>query len=771
MRKNRNRYLFPPQTPPRQFAPFEAEGFAHPVVGVVYEGAEVSQGVPLGGLGTGYVDFNANGTLGKCTMFNSFPQPRHLNAPFLSLTYGSAVRVLTVTPPEGIRGAQRILYWGHFPVADAQFVLDIPLEVNVRAWSPFVPGDADASNVPAAIFEVSVRNTANRTESVCLSFTFPGPTPRAGETFARQTLTPLEDEFAGVSVTHGAGGYVLGLADSEGEIWWHGAPIGTAQIPWERMADPDVPDVDPREPGATISIVLQLRPNQTEDLSFILAWFYPRFRDSDSMPLKHRYATRFSSAKDVALFVDRHHDALLRRTLAWQSAIYQSDQPDWLKDALINGLYSLAKNTFWLHSDLPDDWWGPQGLFTHSESFTGCPITETMVCRFHGHFPLLFLFPELELTTLRAFAHYQLKSGEIPFSFGRPTGHFRPHYTCQHPLNSAQYVQLVYRYYQRVLGSGFRVQGREGEAPAEPAVSAGASPSRSLAAESFLREFYDSVKDAVRFCKRLDTDSDGLVNDHSHAPPGEMWPANQFYDIWPWHGTSAYVAGTWLATLRCAEAMAEAMGDKEFAADCRVWFARGMKSYEEKLWTGKYYRLYNEPETERVSDVCLFNQLMGEWCSRVAGLGGLFPAKRVKSALPSLLRLNVKAGKYLPCNGATPDAQPYRSRPDADVNDHASGCFVGESLCAAMTMIYNGREKEGLAIARTLYEAIALRHATPWNWHCLLASDDGRPVWGPDYYSDLVIWALPMALAQQGVGEFAGGEWLKNMVQAEENER
>ncbi|MCS6860246.1 MAG: GH116 family glycosyl-hydrolase, partial [Abditibacteriales bacterium] len=373
MRKNRHRYLFPPQTPTRQFASFEAEGFAHPVVGVIYDGAEAVQGVPLGGLGTGYVDFNANGTLGKCTMFNSFPQPRDLNAPFLALTYGSAVRVLTVTPPPGTRGAQRILYWGHFPVADAQFVLDIPLEVNVRAWSPFVPGDADASNIPAAVFEVSVRNTATRTESICLSFTFPGPTPRAGETFARQTLTPLEDEFAGVFVTHGAGGYVLGLADSEGEIWWHGAPVGTEQIPWERMADPDVPDVAPHEPGSTLSIVLQLRPNQTEDLSFILAWFYPRFRDSDSMPLKHHYATKFNSAKEVALFVDRHHDDLLRRTLAWQSAIYQSDQPDWLKDALINGLYSLTKNTLWLHSDLPDDWWGAQGLLTHSESFTGCP--------------------------------------------------------------------------------------------------------------------------------------------------------------------------------------------------------------------------------------------------------------------------------------------------------------------------------------------------------------------------------------------------------------
>ncbi len=38
----------------------------------------------------------------------------------------------------------------------------------------------------------------------------------------------------------------------------------------------------------------------------------------------------------------------------------------------------------------------------------------------------------------------------------------------------------------------------------------------------------------------LDTDSDGLINEHPHALPGENWPANVGWDQWPQRGTSSY---------------------------------------------------------------------------------------------------------------------------------------------------------------------------------------------------------------------------------------
>ncbi len=705
--------------PAGEFQSFAAPGLREKATGVVFADGAADCGVPLGGLGTGYLELRSDGTLGASTQFNTFLTPHLFDSAALAIAVGDQVRLLALSSQGAAKGARSVRYWGHYPVADVTFGLDLPLEIWLRAFTPFVPGDAAASNIPGAVLAVHLCNRDSETVECRVGFSFRGPPAEEGETYLRQSLSGKDGGLRGAVVRHShEQSYALGVL--QGDTVHVGSALGADDAPWRALTG-ELPQPDDHDAGTTVAADLTLEPGVTKTLYFVLAWYYPTFRDSGGHPHFHQYSFRFQDAADVAGYLADNHANLLGRTLAWQDVIYGSDLPGWLKDALVNGLYSLGKNTLWIRSPRPDDWWGEEGLFTHSESFTGCPITETMVCRFHGHFPALLLFSELELTTLRNFAHFQLKSGEIPFSFGRLVNMYRPQYYCQHPLDSAQYVQLVYRYFVRT-----------GD-------------------KSALQELYPFVKDATGFCKRLDTDGDGLVNDHPHARPGEIWPANQFYDIWPWFGTSAYVAGIWLATLRCGEAMAIEMEDPEFAADCRVWFERGMKAYEEKLWNGRFYRVYCEPETERCLDVALFNQLMGEWCARVVGLDSLFPSQRATSVMETLEELNLRATNWLPVNAACMDGSAYVSRPDQDENDHASQCFVGENLCGAMTMIYAGRDEAGLEVARRIVESIFVRHRTPWNQYCIINAKDGHPIWGSDYYSNMVIWALPMALRGEGL--------------------
>ena len=59
-----------------------------------------------------------------------------------------------------------------------------------------------------------------------------------------------------------------------------------------------------------------------------------------------------------------------------------------------------------------------------------------------------------------------------------------------------------------------------------------------------------------------------------------------------------------------------------------------------------------------------------------------------------------------------------------------------------------------------LYEAVALKTGSPWNQRCVISAETGLPIWGDDYYSDMVIWALPMALARQGVRDFVAADGL-----------
>ena len=611
---------------------FRADGFRNYACGCVWEGKNVKEGVPLGGLGTGYVTMQGNGSFGKCTIFNEFLKPREINLPSFNL----------------LKKAKKIKYWGHFPFADITAETNHNLKFGIRAFSPFILKDSFSSNIPAILFKIYLKNS--------------------GKKIIKGEIIP---EFI----------------SQEGNCF--------------------LPE----------KIIYSLAPLETKCFKFVLAWYYPYFKDSGGEPHKHHYSFRFKKLEEVIKYCFDNFDLLMEKSINWQEKIYSLDYPIWLKDALINGLYSLAKNTLWVKSERPDSWYPEIGFFSHSESFTGCPISETMVCRMHGHFPSLLFFPELEYSTLFAFKHYQLTSGEIPFCFGSGNSLRDPRFQCQHPLNSAEYIQMVYQYYLRTKD------------------------------EKFLKEFYPSVKKAIEYIKTLDYDQDGLINEHSHALENDLWPANQFYDIWPWYGTSAYVSGIGLASFLCAEKIAYLCNDKKFALDCRKFLKKGKKSFEKKLWNGNYYRLYND-EKKGISEVCLANQLMGEWCARIVGEKNLFPFSHLKKSLNSIRKLNFSLTDYGLINGVNPDGTFALCRKDDDPNDHSKQIFVGENLCAAMTFIYLGEKNLGMEIAKRIYEAVAFKYSC-WNQHCLINAKDGSPVWGSDYYSNMVIWALPVVLLQQ----------------------
>ena len=666
-------FPFPGSAPRQQWTKIDAEGFSFPVTGYVFEGTQLQGGVPLGGLGTGYVTLEGDGRLGTCSIFNDFVPPKKVFADWLTVESGTRSVPLS---------SARISYWGHFPVADLHALLgELPLELGIRAFAPFILGDAAVSNTPVALFDIALRNLSDQPLPLVLMMRFPA------------------------------------------------APKGSSMA----VRGEGVVERNPEE--GVYSLTLTVPARESRRVRFAVAWYAPSWRDSGGEPHLNRYSQRFLDAAEVAEFGLRHQDEHLRRVHAWQLEIYRAELPEWLKDSLVQSFYSLAKNSVWIARTRKDEWWGEDGLFTHSESHTGCPIVETMVCRMHGHFPLLFFFPELEVTTLDAFRHFQISDGEVPFCFGSPTSMRDPRYHCQHPLNSGQYAQMIYRLYLRTGDRGS------------------------------LTRFYDSAKRAIRYQYSLDDDGCGLVHDQSHARRDEPWPANQFYDIWPWQGTSSYVAGTWLATLAAGRALASAVGDGEFQTECSGRLVKAQRAFEKNLWNGSYYRLWNNRQKGEINDICLANQLMAQWCVRILGVEDVLRADWVTAALDTIARLNLKATSYGLINGVTPEGKPFETKLTLS-GDHAKNIFVGENLCAAMVFMYHGRRDVGLEIARRLYEAVAVKTRSPWNQRCLLNGETGLPQWGDDYYSDLIVWALPMALRGQAIGDFVQTGLPKNLINA-----
>jgi len=716
-----------------QTSSFQMPSFSKAVSGVVYDGKQIKKGMPLGGLGTGYVCLNGNGALGRHTIFTNFNAPTisvpEYNVPFLFLESDQHKIALTTESFAEWQPVEHIRMWGHFPAADMTFDTALPLDISLSAYSSFIPGDIDESNIPAAVFQLHLKNTGTEPIRLKSTFAFPGIKSECWPHLQRKGNYEIsrqdQPDHSGTTIRLHAGGqnsnvdfnYYAGVMSKQ---WAYAA---------QPVSHPLAEDIGPSvfdHTSVAFAVEMELKPQEEINIPYVLAWYSAYWYTYDSHPHQNRYSQKFSDSVAVAKYVEEHHVTQYKKIIGWQEAIYESDYPAWLQDLLVNSLYSLTKNSFLFINPRSDSWFDSEGLFTHNESFDGCCLQETMVCRMHGHFPLLFLFPKLERTTLEAFKYYQLASGEVPFALGMGTGIEAPVYRRQHPINTSEFIQMIYRYYKRT-----------GD-------------------EQMLRDYYPTVRSGILFMLTLDDDGDGLVNDHPYALPGTRYPANQFYDIWPWYGTSAYVAGIWLSALKTAEAMAAELGMDEDREAYRAMFEKGIKAYLEKLWNGKYLRLYNQPETGLVDETCLANQMMLEWCNHVSGLESILPPEMITSILQTVDQWNASATDIGMVNGYHPEGK-------LDDNDHAKMVFIGEIWCACMTFMYKDEEQRGAELAEEIYQAL-VQHGLLWDQYCILNPEDGSPVWGKNYYSNLVAWALPMAYNRESIEQFSQGQMLKKIL-------
>ena len=791
--------FFPIDLPELQWVEFEAAGFSKPVSGVVYRSDKPPCcGVTLGGISTGCLDIDARGVYGWSTLFNPVgphplakepnqtPLTRKLPQlqPILGLSVGAKTWVLATqemigggqvewcTEPyneerdgtktvewvklacpniTGVQAAGNIHYWGHFPVADLEYETDAPISVGMRAWAPFLPGQAAESNIPAAVFEVHLRNTSDAVQRGTLAFNFPGPDHQEAKAteFIR---TPVEEAFHGVLVTAASKHveYALGLIGAEPARFGGGlygdarawANIGTA-LPQPAFREHDGARLY-QEPGCSVAVDFELPSGAVKVVRILLAWYAPVWqgitkhwdgRDrvvdgklrhawvgsefaGNTHYFTHMYAARYGSAVDVARRMALEHETLLKRVLAWQAVIYaENSLPPWLRDSLINNLYLIPETSYWAQARPPlGDWAYPGGVFAMNESPRGCPHISCIPCDWYGNLPTVFFYPDLARTTLRGFKHYQREDGEIPFAIGiiDLPDFAVPEYYWQVSLNGMCYIDMVDRLWQ------------------------------ATGDDSVLQEFYESVKRCNTFTMNLRTGPGGPI---SMPEVGGM----EWFEIGEWAGMASHVGGLRLAELRMVKRMAEAIGDTAYAAECDAWLADGTRAMEEEMWAGSYYLNFYEPGTGKKSDDVMGYQLDGQWAAVYHGLPDVFRADRVQTTLETITRCNVALTPEVgAANFARPDGSPLPATSKvAEYGQYAM--FPPEVLVLAMTYIYAGCKEFGIEMARKHWANFFLKHRHPWDLANIVRGDTGKRLFGTDYYQDMMLWALPAAIAGQDI--------------------
>jgi uncharacterized protein (DUF608 family) len=759
--------LFPAQSlSALAWSQFTAAGFTESVCGLIHRGSKPAEcGLPLGAIDTGGLDLDTDGTFGYCSMFGSFVPPRGpLRQPFLGIRVGKQSWVLATRYTEEIERvekAREIHYWGHYPVADLEYETSAPVSVGLRAWTPFIPGDVAVSNTPGAVFEVRLRNQTAVRQQGSLMFNFPGPTqeevqispssPRKRVHYnwfsALEPVAPavaparrveLEGELNGVSVSSDAGvGYTL--AALGGEKARTGGERGVVGSTWGGRA----PAAQESEFGSSLTVDFDLGPREAKTIRFVLAWYAPLWKGEGTHCFTHMYATRYPDSLAVARRLAREHSALLKRVLNWQQAIYTHEKlPVWLREALVNNLYLINEVGMWAAAKPPiGDWCRKEdGLFGMNESPRECPQIECIPCSFYGNIPLVYFFPDLALSTLRAYKAYQYPDGAAPWIFGGCTGNPKtegtemaiPNRGYQTTTNGISYADMVDRYWQRT--------GKD----------------------EILKEFYPSVKQNTVYTMNLNPGPDGVVS----MPKGNIDPATgghatEWVEGETWYGMTSHVGGLHLAQLKIVERMAEKAGDPDFAERCRKWFQQGSESMENKMWGGEYYLAYYEPESGKRSDRIFSCQLDGDWINRFHGLPPVFRPDRAKAALKTIQEKNSQLSPYGTVFFANPDGTPWEQ---AGYGPYTY--FVSEQLMLAMTCIYAGEVDFGLEQARRCLYNLVQKGYT-WNQPCIVQAATGERISGYDYYQNLMLWALPAAIENADLREASAfGGFVDRVIKA-----
>jgi uncharacterized protein (DUF608 family) len=188
--------------------------------------------------------------------------------------------------------------------------------------------------------------------------------------------------------------------------------------------------------------------------------------------------------------------------------------------------------------------------------------------------------------------------------------------------------------------------------------------------------------------------------------------------------------------------MADIFKDKKFKAICQKYFKEGQKTFEEKLFTGKYYILdYENDGTKHLQ--CIAGQLNGQWYAHLLNLGYILPKKSVKKAVKTMLELNCKASKYGAVNSVYPDGKIDRA------SYHSENIWAGESYQLYSLAIYEGFIKEGLKLTENMWKHFCYGVNNPFSQPDVMLAKTGKLGDGELYLRNVAIWGVALALAKK----------------------
>ena len=257
---------------------------------------------PIGGIGAGMIGLDGNGSWSQMSVGN---RPEVFNEPFCFAAISvkgipNGAKVLQGEVPGwrvfgqpgtangggehyyGLPRFQNCRFLARFPFGKIELSdSDIPLQVSVTGWSPFIPGDADNSSMPVGSMEYSFTNTStNPVEAV-----FSWNSKNIIRKNANNEIIPYPDGFtmvqSGDEKNPDYQGAFTVFASEPAVVdhcWFRGGWWDALTMIWKDIKEcrmlPDAPK-GPNPPGASMFIPVRLAPGESKTIKLMFCWYFP----------------------------------------------------------------------------------------------------------------------------------------------------------------------------------------------------------------------------------------------------------------------------------------------------------------------------------------------------------------------------------------------------------------------------------------------------------------------------------------------------------------
>ena len=743
---------------------------------------------PLGGIGTGTVSLGGRGELRDWEIFNRPAKGRSLPFTFFALwcqpqggpTVARILERQLLPPfigdrglgPWGVSGLPRLAeatFGGTYPVAELTFHDQrLPLQVELEAYTPFVPFDDRTSGMPVAVFVWRLTNPLDVAVDATLVYSQLNAIGYDGIELLRRgrrspafggNLNQWTDEAEtgprGIRMSRpgfndyhpGAGTLAIATPWRDvtfSEHWERSGWFDDLQNFWDDFRDdgrlPDASDPTPTPSGETdvgsLGLRVTLQPGASAELPLVLAWHLPNLvnywgplelADGESVIGKRMtnwYATQWPDAWAVARDVCLNLDEQRGLTHQFRDEFRASTLPEEVIDAASSQM-SIIRTTTGLRTE-DGRFHGFEGC---DDNAGCCPMNCTHVWNYEQ--ALAFLFPRLERTMrLTDYGINTLADGEQKFRTILPldTG-----LTWNYVPAADGQMGTIMKLYREWQISGD---------------------------DQFLRQTWPAAKRSLEYAWRLwDPDRDGVMEGEQHNT----------YDV-EFYGPNTMCGALYLGALRAAEEIARHVGDPD-ADEYRRIYESGRERVDRELFNGEFYIQQvrmpepgeiqkgkypqrhppgvreGEPEPRyQYGPGCLSDQLLGQWFAHVVGLGYLLSDEHVRAAARAIFRHNFRpsVAEHESCQRAyavndesvlLQCTWPRGGRPRYPF-PYADEGWTGAEYAVAGLLMYESEVESGLQIVR----GVRSRHdgvkRNPWDeFEC-----------GHHYARALSSWALLLAL-------------------------